>query len=80
VGRRARLVELDPKCVDVIVQRWQSLTGGSATHAAIGQKFADSKAEGLSRDSIDTASDLDLVGLDLEFEQFLERARNGAAS
>ena len=43
-GRRARLVELDPKYVDVIVQRWQSLTGGSATHAATGQKFADSKA------------------------------------
>ena len=39
-GRRARLVELDPKYVDVIVQRWQSLTGGSATHAATGQKFA----------------------------------------
>lgn len=41
-GRRARLVELDPKYVDVIVGRWQSLTGGSATHAATGQKFAGS--------------------------------------
>jgi DNA modification methylase len=30
-GRRARLVELDPKYVDVIVQRWQNATGGSAT-------------------------------------------------
>ena len=30
-GRRARLIELDPKYVDVIVQRWQDLTGGSAT-------------------------------------------------
>ena len=30
-GRRARLVELDPRYVDVIVQRWQSLTGNSAT-------------------------------------------------
>ena len=39
-GRRARLVELDPKYVDVIVQRWQDLTGGSATHATTGQKFA----------------------------------------
>lgn len=44
-GRRARLVELDPKYVDVIVQRWQSLTGGSATHAATGQKFIESDAE-----------------------------------
>ena len=26
-GRRARLIELDPKYVDVIVQRWQNMTG-----------------------------------------------------
>jgi len=38
-GRRARLIELDPKYVDVIVQRWQDLTGGSATHTATGQPF-----------------------------------------
>lgn len=43
-GRRARLVELDPKYIDVIVQRWQSLTGGSATHATTGQKFVESNA------------------------------------
>lgn len=30
-GRRARLVELDPRYVDVIVQRWQDYTGQSAT-------------------------------------------------
>ncbi len=30
-GRRARLIELDPKYVDVIVQRWESITGGKAT-------------------------------------------------
>ena len=29
-GRRARLIELDPKYVDVIVQRWQDATGGTA--------------------------------------------------
>ena len=44
-GRRARLVELDPKYVDVIVERWQSLTGGSATHAVTGQKFIGSDPE-----------------------------------
>jgi DNA modification methylase len=38
-GRRARLIELDPKYVDVIVQRWQKVTGGSATHATTGQVF-----------------------------------------
>jgi DNA modification methylase len=42
-GRRARLIELDPKYVDVIVQRWQSMTGGSAVHAVTGQKFSESK-------------------------------------
>jgi DNA modification methylase len=41
-GRRARLIELDPKYVDVIVQRWQNLTGGSAKHAATGQAFSSS--------------------------------------
>ena len=38
-GRRARLLELDPKYVDVIVTRWQELTGGRATLAATGQTF-----------------------------------------
>jgi DNA modification methylase len=38
-GRRARLVELDPKYVDVIVRRWEEATGGSAVHAATGQLF-----------------------------------------
>ena len=38
-GRRARLIELDPKYVDVIVQRWQSATGGSAKHATTGLSF-----------------------------------------
>ena len=38
--RRARLIELDPKYVDVIVGRWQMTTGGSATHATTGQKFS----------------------------------------
>jgi len=38
-GRRARLIELDTKYVDVIVQRWQETTGGRAVHAATGQKF-----------------------------------------
>ena len=38
-GRRARLIELDPKYVDVIIQRWQTATGGNAIHAATGQSF-----------------------------------------
>jgi DNA modification methylase len=38
-GRRARLLELDPRYVDVIVQRWQETTGGRASHAATGNCF-----------------------------------------
>lgn len=38
-GRRARLVELDPKYVDVIVQRWQEVARGEARLAASGQPF-----------------------------------------
>ena len=38
-GRRARLVELDPKYVDVIVQRWQEATGGRAIRDGSGEPF-----------------------------------------
>jgi DNA modification methylase len=38
-GRRARLIELDPKYVDVIVQRWKDFAGGSAVHATTGRVF-----------------------------------------
>jgi DNA modification methylase len=38
-GRRARLIELDPKYVDVIFQRWQEATGGEARHAETDQSF-----------------------------------------
>lgn len=38
-GRRARLMERDPKFVDVIIQRWERLTGGSALHVASGQTY-----------------------------------------
>jgi DNA modification methylase len=39
-GRRARLVELDPKYVDVSVQRWQSFGGTEATLDETGETFA----------------------------------------
>jgi DNA modification methylase len=41
-GRRARLIELDPKYVDVIVQRWQEATGGQARHAETDHPFGAS--------------------------------------
>jgi DNA modification methylase len=38
-GRRVRLIELDPKYVDVIVRRWQDWTGKTAVHAVTGMAF-----------------------------------------
>jgi len=40
-GRQARLIELDPKYVDVIVRRWQEYAGGQAVREADGVKFDD---------------------------------------
>jgi DNA modification methylase len=41
LGRRARLLELDPKYVDVAVQRWEQFAGGEATLEGTGETFAD---------------------------------------
>ena len=38
-GRKARLIELDPKYVDVIVRRWQEFAGAQATRASDGVAF-----------------------------------------
>ena len=43
-GRAARLMELDPKYADVIVERWQNLTGKAAVHAETGETFNAMKA------------------------------------
>lgn len=40
-GRRARCVEFEPKFCDVIIQRWQELTGLQATRASDGVKWDD---------------------------------------
>ena len=40
-GRQARLVELDPKYCDVIVQRWQAWTGEQVTLEADGRAFEE---------------------------------------
>ncbi|TYP78484.1 MULTISPECIES: site-specific DNA-methyltransferase [Nitrosomonas] len=48
-GRQARLMELDPKYVDVIVRRWESFTGKQAMLAGREQTFTEvaSEREGL---------------------------------
>ncbi len=40
-NRQAKLMELDPKYVDVIVKRWQDFTGKQAIHAETGKPFAE---------------------------------------
>lgn len=46
-GRRARLIELEPKYADVIVKRWQEFTGKEATLATTGQGFEELEKERL---------------------------------
>jgi len=43
-GRHARLTELDPRYVDVIVTRWQEFTGKHAVLEATGKTFDEIKA------------------------------------
>ena len=44
-GRSARLVELDPRYVDVIIERWQNQTGKSAMLSPFGPSFAELASE-----------------------------------
>jgi DNA modification methylase len=43
-GRRARLVEYDPLYCDVIIERWQKLTGKKTLHESSGKPYEDCKA------------------------------------
>lgn len=45
-GRRARLIELDPAYVDVIIARWQSETGGKACLSDNGRTFDELRKDG----------------------------------
>jgi DNA modification methylase len=44
-GRIARLIELDPKYVDVIVRRWEEFTGKRATREADGAVLDQAASE-----------------------------------
>lgn len=50
-GRIARLMELDPKFVDVIVRRWQEYTGRQAIHEGLGVPFDSVAAESHERNA-----------------------------
>lgn len=45
LGMCARLMELDPRFVDVIVERWQMYTGRPAVHAVTGERYPSDAAE-----------------------------------
>lgn len=45
-GRVARLMELDPKYVDVIIKRWQDFTGKQAVHEETGKTYAELVSDG----------------------------------
>lgn len=46
-GRCARLMELDPKYVDVIVKRWQDFTGKTAILEATGEPFPEKELKAI---------------------------------
>ena len=62
-GRQARLVELDPKYCDVIVQRWQEWTGGTATLEEDGRSFEEIAGRRCRR-SVDLEATLRLLASD----------------
>ena len=47
-GRRARLIEIEPRFVDCTVRRWQQLTGRKAVHAETGLPFGTAEVSELS--------------------------------
>jgi len=56
-GRQARLIELDPKYVDVIVRRWQSYAGAQAVREADRVKFDDLVGTADAADASDVDSE-----------------------
>jgi DNA modification methylase len=59
--RKARLIELDPKYVDVIVRRWQDYAGAQATRQSDGVAFNAASGTGESRVEV-AAADVGNVG------------------
>ena len=48
VHRKARLIELEPKYVDVAIRRWQKLTGKGAVLSSTGETFDSRSAQDLA--------------------------------
>ena len=50
-GRHSLSLEIDPRYCDVIVRRWQKLTGEEATLEADGRSFAEWTAERAAKEA-----------------------------
>jgi len=48
-GRIARVIEIDPKYVDVAIRRWEEKTGKKARNVATGASFADTEPKSRAR-------------------------------
>jgi DNA modification methylase len=57
INRQARLMELEPKYVDVIVRRWQEFTGKRATLLGDGRAFDDVAAGRAANDNGEAAAE-----------------------
>jgi len=55
-GRRARLIEIDPRYVDVTIKRWQNVTGRTAVNADKATACPDNGSPSLTIDA-ETRSD-----------------------
>lgn len=47
--RRARLIEIEPRYVDVAIRRWQHVTGKTAVHAETGAAFGQTSTANMER-------------------------------
>ena len=51
-GRKARAMELDPRYVDVAVQRWQRITGKHACLHSTGQTWSQVSSERMAQKEV----------------------------
>ena len=56
-GRRARCIELDPRYVDVAIQRWQELTGKQAIEDSTGSNYAALQEERWKKNETEAKSE-----------------------
>ena len=53
-GRRAGLIEIDPRYVDVTIKRWQNMTGRTAVRVDTGAPYSDNDRRPASDDGADS--------------------------